>query len=81
MAKKKDTEKKFRWVRLAISNEAYSNLEYLAKTLKISRSAVITKLLKPTPMALLEKLQAELENDALRIRRSNPDLGENADGL
>lgn len=75
MAKKKDTEKKFRWVRLALSNHAYANLEHLAKFLKISKSSVVTKLLKPSPMALLEKLQAQLEADALRIRSRPSELG------
>ena len=90
MAKKKHTEKKFRWLKLALSINAYANIERISRRLKVSRSRVITIMLDGSPLEVMElldyKLKAgklennELENDALRIRNSKPeDLGDLGD--
>lgn len=66
------TEKKFRVVRLALSNDAYSNLESLSKALKVSRSRVITILLdmNQCPLEIMERIAAHLDaKQTLQIRR------------
>lgn len=93
MAKKK-TEKKFRWVRLALSNDAFANLEGLV-TKNRSRSKIITELLEhfaDCPLAWLNIVAANAERriltkrlqngeDVLDIRRGQPTENKENDQL
>jgi len=69
MAKKK-TEPKFRWLKVAVSNETYANIEATAKRNKITRSKVIaecTDRLKDSP---LDFMNLRVENiNRQQVRR------------